>query len=189
MCPPHPHPDGYPKETGEQELGSLYGALQGEQIPEREKRLWHHPFLPGDELTLHGKDDHPQGQAEHGQRLDAALTTSREPPDTSHSLLLLYERGRPKHTQYTHTHTPRASASPAFSLCEAKMLYKRQNKRLVVFPSRVCARCVDVCMHGHMEPVWAAVRDAAQGGALNCFFFLQSPGHWSSTRSSRGCES
>lgn len=93
--------DGDPQETRQQELGGLHGALEGEQISEREER--HHPLLSGDELSLYGQDDHPQGQTEHGQRLDAALnppppknkkhtTTSRRPElsSTSHSLLLLY---------------------------------------------------------------------------------------------------
>ena len=65
-----------PEEACEQELGGLHGALQGEQVPECEERLRHHPLLSGDELPLRGQDDHPQGQAEHGQRLDAALKTT-----------------------------------------------------------------------------------------------------------------
>lgn len=65
--------DGDPQETRQQELGGLHGAVQGEQIPECEERLRHHPLLSGDEFTLSGQDDHPQGQTEHGQRLDAAL--------------------------------------------------------------------------------------------------------------------
>lgn len=67
--------DGDPKEARQQELGGLHGAVQGEQISECEERLRHHPLLSGDEFTLSGQDDHPQGQTEHGQRLDAALAS------------------------------------------------------------------------------------------------------------------
>lgn len=65
--------DGDPEEARQQELGGLHGAIQGEQISECEERLRHHPLLSRDEFALSGQDDHPQGQAEHGQRLDAAL--------------------------------------------------------------------------------------------------------------------
>ncbi|CAM9334740.1 unnamed protein product, partial [Lampetra planeri] len=65
--------DGDSEEACQQELGGLHGALQGEQVPECEERLWDHPLLPRHEFSLHRQDDHPQGQAEHWQRLDVAL--------------------------------------------------------------------------------------------------------------------
>lgn len=121
--PPPPCPDGDPKERGEQELGGLHGALQGEQVPEREERLRHHPLLPGDELPLLGEDDHPQGQAEHGQRVDAALATSQEPPDPSRSYCCTKEDDKHTHShKHTLPHTPWASASSGL------LLSKRQKR-------------------------------------------------------------
>lgn len=70
---PVPCLDGDPKEARKQELGGLHGALQGEQVSECEERLRHHPFLSRNEFHLRGQDDHPPGQAEHGQRLDVTL--------------------------------------------------------------------------------------------------------------------
>lgn len=98
---PVPCLDGDPKEARKQELGGLHGALQGEQVSECEERLRHHPFLSRNEFHLRGQDDHPPGQAEHGQRLDVTLKKKNTPQNkpcrselssTSHSLLLLYPR-------------------------------------------------------------------------------------------------
>lgn len=67
--------DGDPEEACKQELGGLHGAIQGEQLSEREERLWHHPLFSRNEFFLCGQDDHPQSQTEHGQRLDVTLRT------------------------------------------------------------------------------------------------------------------
>lgn len=82
--------DGDPEEARQQELCDLHGALQGEQISECEERLRHYAFLSRDGLHVCGQDDHPQGQAEHGQQLDGALAKTQScpaPPTLSLSLL------------------------------------------------------------------------------------------------------
>lgn len=56
-----------PEEARQQELSGLHGAFEGEQISQHEERLRHHSLLSRDELPLHGEDDHPPGEAEHGQ--------------------------------------------------------------------------------------------------------------------------
>lgn len=65
--------DGDPEKAHKQELRGLHGALQGEQVPEREERLRRHPLLSGHEFPLQRQDDHPQGQT--SERLDVTLTS------------------------------------------------------------------------------------------------------------------
>lgn len=61
-----------PKEAREQELCGVRRAVQGEQAPEREERLWH-DLLSECEFTLRGEDQHPTGQAEQRTRGSPAL--------------------------------------------------------------------------------------------------------------------
>lgn len=90
-------------EACEQEPGGVYGTLQGEQVSKREERL-RDPFLPRDEFSLFGQDEHPKSQA--GEQLDGALTSAfsrSELSATSHPLVLLSSMVA---YAYTHTHTP-----------------------------------------------------------------------------------
>lgn len=140
LVPPFSFPcsDGDPEEAREQELSGLHGALQGEQVSERKERLWHHPFLPRYELPLWGQDDHPQGQTEHGQRLDAALNTNPAdqscpaPPPLSYCCI----QGDECLSAHTYsTNTLGTALFPPFSLCvKLRTLDKRQsNPRLYYF--------------------------------------------------------
>lgn len=139
LVPPFSFPcsDGDPKEARKQELSGLHGAFQGEQVSERKERLRHHPFLPRYELPLRGQDDHSQGQTEHGQRLDAALSTNPAdqscpaPPPLSYCCI----QGDECLSAHTYKHLGCHLVPNPFSLCvKLRTLDERQSKwRLYYF--------------------------------------------------------